>query len=138
LDRIIAGIDPGVQTGLAVWNCEKQAFVRIETLGVIQAIEMLSRPWSQNHIHEIHFEDARLRTWFGKSGREKLQGVGSIKRDSAIWQEFCEHYGIPFQAIKPAAGTTKWNPAYFKRVTGWGGRTSQHARDAAVLVFGIK
>jgi len=138
MSKIIAGIDPGVKTGIALWDCGKQEFIRIETMTIISAIELLSRPWSRNHIKEINFEDARLRTWFGKSGREKLQGAGSIKRDCSIWQEFCEYYKIHFEAVKPTVGQTKWSAGYFKKITGWTGRTSQHARDAAVLVFGIK
>ncbi|MGY5852439.1 MAG: hypothetical protein RTU92_02605 [Candidatus Thorarchaeota archaeon] len=134
--KIIAGIDPGVKTGLAIWDCGSQKFINIQTLPIVQAMHELD---IRTHLlREIWFEDARLRTWFGNADREKLQGAGSIKRDCSVWQEFCEYYGIPFKPIKPASGQTKWSAEYFKRVTGWKGRTSQHARDAAVLVFGVK
>ena len=133
--NIVVGIDPGVKTGFAVWNIENQEFMHLKTLSIIQAIHEL-KPFIYC-LREIRVEDARLRTWFGKSGREKLQGVGSVKRDCAIWQEFCEYHKIPFLAIKPESGSTKWTSEYFKRVTGWTGRTSVHARDAGVLVYGI-
>lgn len=138
MSKIIAGIDPGTKTGLAIWNCSKQEFQLVDTWKIIEAMDLLKKMIRIKHLDEIRFEDARLRTWFGNSGREKLQGVGSIKRDSAIWQEFCEYYKIPFQAVKPVTGQTKWNAEYFKRVTGWNNRTSEHARDAAVLVYGMK
>ena len=137
MSKIIAGIDPGVKTGLAIWNCGDQKFMHIMTVGIIRAIDNLEMLFLNKCLHEIRFEDARLRTWFGNTGREKLQGAGSIKRDCSIWQEFCEQNKIPFQAIKPAAGNTKWNAEYFKRITGWKERTSQHSRDAAALVFGV-
>jgi len=137
--KIIAGIDPGVKTGLALWDCGEQSFCSIQTVNIIEAMTILRKwEWMSDDWLEIHFEDARLRTWFGNAGREKLQGAGSIKRDCSIWQEFCEHLEVPFQAIKPAKGQTKWSADYFKRVTGWKARTSQHARDAALLVFGVK
>lgn len=136
--KIIAGIDPGVKTGLAIWKCRSQTFMELKTCSIIEAFEYLRNYKLTDNLDELWFEDSRLRRWFGNAGREKLQGAGSIKRDSAIWQEFCEYYEITFQAIKPASGQTKWNSAYFRRVTGWRERTSQHARDAAVLVFGVK
>lgn len=138
MKKIIAGIDPGVKTGLALWDCEKQDFIHLKTVSIVEAFELLWAYHASDDLHEIWFEDARLRTWFGSAGREKLQGVGSVKRDCSIWQEFCEYYGIPFKTIKPASGQTKWTTDYFKRVTGWTGRTSQHARDAGCLVYGVK
>ena len=138
MSQIIIGIDPGVKTGMALWNCKTQQFEFIKTLSITEAFQRC-RMWKLgNGLNEIYFEDARLRTWFGNAGREKLQGAGSIKRDCSIWQEFCEYYEVPFQAIKPAKGNTKWSAEYFKRLTGWKNRTSEHARDAAALVFGMK
>jgi hypothetical protein len=86
----------------------------------------------------IILEDARLRTWFGEKGREALQGAGSIKRDCSIWCEFAELHGIALKSVKPAKGATKWDAETFKRVTGWKERTNEHARDAAMLVYGLK
>lgn len=139
--KIIVGIDPGVKTGLAVWNIEDQEFMHLKTVSIVEAIRELAG-WNYR-VKEIRFEDARLRTWFeepknSKGAIAKLQGVGSVKRDCAIWQEFCEYYKVPFQAVKPEAGNTKWTAEYFKRVTGWTQRTTVHSRDAGVLVFGIK
>ena len=135
--RIIIGIDPGVKTGFAIWIPCEQKFSGIETFGIVKVLSLIENSLASFEI-EIRFEDARKRKWFGDSGREKLQGAGSIKRDSSIWQEFCEYHNVPYEAIKPAAGSTKWDSEYFKKVTGWTKRTSSHARDAALLVFGIK
>jgi hypothetical protein len=67
----------------------------------------------------------------------RRQGAGSVKRDAKIWQDFCEDMDIPFEAVKPCAGATKRTTETFERLTGWKGRTSNHARDAAMLVFGM-
>ena len=63
-------------------------------------------------------------------------GAGSVRRDCEIWEEFCNHYKIPFDAVPPRKGLTKWDADTFAKVTGYKGRTSNHARDAALLVFG--
>jgi hypothetical protein len=134
--RIIAGIDPGVKTGLAIWHVNEQRFSRIGTFRSINARVFLRDRWKEKSLTEIWFEDARLRS--GKPDPKRLQGVGSVKRDCAIWEEFCKFYKIPYRASKPDKTLTKWSEEYFKKMTGWDGRTSQHARDAAALVFGIK
>jgi len=137
MSKLICGCDPGVRTGLAIWDCEKQKFENVETCGIISAMQKIR--WQTDDIKLVRFEDARLRKgYYGKRGDVNHQGVGSVKRDCKIWQEFCEYYKIPFQAVAPQKGQTKWSSDYFKRVTGWTGRTSEHARDAAVLVFGSK
>jgi hypothetical protein len=63
-------------------------------------------------------------------------GAGSVKRDCAIWEDFCRDLGIDYIPVPPQAGLTKWPADYFNKVTGWKGRTSDHARDAALLVYG--
>ena len=86
---------------------------------------------------EVYFEDARLRKWIPKtSGREVLQGAGSIKRDCSIWEEFFDLHKIKAFPIAPKDTKTKMNAQLFARLTGWTGRTSEHARDAALLVWG--
>ena len=132
------GIDPGVKTGIAVWNITEQRFDAVISMGIIHAFDfVLNSVGPKEHI-KIRFEDARARTWFGSSGRERLQGAGSIKRDCKIWQEFCEFHGIYYEPVKPQAGGTKWNAELFKKRTKWQARTNEHSRDAACLVFGVK
>jgi hypothetical protein len=134
MSNLIIGLDPGVKTGFAIWNCDKKEFEEVGSRGIVSAMQIIK--WKANDIKLIRFEDARQRTWFGGKGREALQGAGSIKRDCKIWQEFCEYYKFSFEMIKPVKGQTKWDSAYFKKVTGWTGRTNEHGRDAAVLIFG--
>ena len=136
MSKLIAGIDPGEKTGLAIWDCSEQQFKAINTVGIIAAQEILRVFYKNYDLQKIYFEDARQGG--GKADSKRLQGVGSVKRDSAIWQEFCEYYHIPHAALKPDKNLTKWPEEYFKKITGWTGRTSQHARDAAVLVFAMK
>lgn len=136
---IYIGIDPGTHTGIAVWSHEQRKFVSVETKTICEAMEDILSLGDQYGIDNIlvKFEDARLRKWFGTAGREQLQGAGSIKRDCQIWQEFLSSKSIPFAAVAPKANRTKMRAEAFKKYTGWTSRTSEHARDAAMLVFGL-
>lgn len=140
---IYVGIDCGEHTGLAVWDSTRKTFLRVETTQLHLALATVLEYHKASTVEEplaIVFEDARKRKWFPREKndskyRGRLMGAGSVKRDSKIWEEFCDYYGIPYQAVAPRKGMTKWDPDYFATVTGWKGRTSEHARDAALLVF---
>jgi hypothetical protein len=129
------GIDPGVTTGFAAWCDETHRLLDVCSLNIIEAMARAQIMYRAGILHSVTMEDARLRTWFGTKGREALQGAGSIKRDCQIWLEWAGFHGIALRSIKPAAGATKWDAEHFRRVTGWQGRTNEHARDAALLVF---
>lgn len=140
---IKVGIDCGVKTGFAV--ADKGILVRVETLTITKAMDAVKQLHSQYPDMVLKIEDARLRTWFGsadarqaKSGAGVREGVGSVKRDCSIWEQFCIEQGIKFDLVHPAANITKTKDAYFKRITGWTGRTSEHSRDAAMLVHQYK
>lgn len=132
---ILIGIDTGVNTGFGVWDGERRVIVEIATLTITKAMDRVKKYASQGEVR-LYIEDARLRNWFGNSGREKLQGAGSVKRDAKIWEDFCNEQGIPFQMVAPRNNTTKMSRAQFKVVTGYKQTTSEHSRDAMLLVLG--
>jgi hypothetical protein len=134
--RYAIGIDPGVKVGFAVWFRPTRRFLSIKTVSLPEAFHLLTFSYDGGVDIELFIEDARQRKWFGSKGREVLQGAGSIKRDCSIWQEFCEYHHIKFWMLPPQKGGTKLSPAQFAKITGYTGRTSEHARDAAMLVFG--
>jgi hypothetical protein len=128
--KVLIGVDPGTHTGIAVKEDGK--FYSIETMTIYEALQRVVNYRYDDVL--VRFEDARLRTFFGKSDREKLQGAGSVKRDCAIWEEVLTEYNIPFQRIHPryVKATTA---EQFKTLTGWPGQTSIHAREAAWLIL---
>lgn len=137
-NRILIGIDTGVNTGFAV-------AIDSGNGGDLQEVQCLSITQAMANINELviehgkeriklYIEDARLRTWF-TGGREKAQGVGSVKRDAQIWEDWCREQGLNYLMIHPKANATKTKADVFKKRTGWSGRTNEHARDAAMLVF---
>lgn len=131
------GIDPGVKTGIAVWSKKESRFLLIDTAELHVAMAFVERFTSDKSTLHVRVEDARKRTWFGNSGREKLQGAGSVKRDCSCWQEFLEYHNIPFDMPSPKQKGAKVTAEYFKKITGWEKRCSQHGRDAALLVLGL-
>lgn len=135
---ICIGIDPGTHTGVAVWDSREGEFLSLETLPIHIALTRVLGIAERNRDNvQVVFEDARQRTWFGKGDTNaKLQGAGSVKRDCSIWEDFCKDYGIPFQAKPPVKGATKVSAEYFKMISHYTGRTSEHSRDAAMLVIG--
>ncbi|NJO28537.1 MAG: hypothetical protein HC874_14105 [Richelia sp. SL_2_1] len=136
-DKILIGIDPGTTTGLAVKNLSNRGvFLEILSGGILDMMDIVKKYKDQACLYLV-FEDARKRTWFSNKDREALQGAGSIKRDCAIWEEFCKKQGINFISVPPAKGKTKYTADFFKRLTGWEGRTNEHSRDAAMLAFGF-
>lgn len=133
----IIGIDPGTQTGVAIKDLESGQFLLVDTFKIHQAIELI-KTWAALPGVCVIVEDANQRKWIDKSeGREKLQGVGSVKRDCRIWDDYLADLGLPYRMVKPTAHRTKWPLATWQAATKWKGRTSNHARDAAILVHGI-
>jgi len=136
---ILIGVDPGKMTGISAYSTKTKSLIMCETDSIIGAMETVKDLLSDKNISiEIVYEDAKKRKWFGNSGREKLQGAGSIKRDCTIWEEFAKYHQIPCTGVAPSAGSTKMNKDTFARITGWIGRTSVHARDSALLVIGSR
>lgn len=133
---VLIGIDPGTNTGFAVK--ENGVLIQVETLSIIEAIlrvhafeaMCLAHSWSIL----VRIEDARQRTYFGKTGSEKWKGAGSIMRDCSIWEDEMQRRAIPFQMVHPK-NVKETTPAQFEQLCGWNKRTSIHAREAAWMII---
>lgn len=137
--RYWIGIDPGVNTGFAIWDRKDQSLLVVKSLPIHEAMTTISNLAKPNEYGSdifVRFEDARQRNWFGHTGREQLQGAGSIKRDCTIWKDFLTSSEIPFEMVPPRRNKTKTTAEYFARLTGWKDKTNEHSRDAAMLVYG--
>ena len=138
---IVVGIDPGVHTGLAVWDTSSRQLLDVRCSGIVEAMRYLHQLKDEKGIGLIVFEDARQRKWIPREKdlsqfRGRAMGAGSVKRDCSIWEEFCKVYLIDFVKTPPRQGMTKFTDAYFRGITGYDRRTNEHGRDAAMLVFG--
>lgn len=140
------GIDTGTHTGFSVWDSHLKDFLEIEDLKIHAAMARVA-DWKAMAAAmgvgiEVRIEDPRKRTWFGtermsrEEERKRLQGVGSVKRDAAIWEDYLTDLGVPFEMIAPKRNVTKLTHEAFVALTKWKGRTNEHKRDSAMLVFG--
>lgn len=137
---VLAGIDPGVNTGLATLRLDKEgarAFA-VSSATILSTMNMVLKLRSSTQAKDVPFflvmEDARLRTWFGQSGPERWQGAGSIKRDCQIWEEFLNAHKMPYVLVPPMHNRTKMSGEEFSKYTGIK-RSNQHERDAAALLL---
>jgi hypothetical protein len=129
MSNVIIGIDTGVNTGFAVWDLDNREFLSIATLKIHRAMEHVLALKPQL----VRVEDARKRKVLTNVGPGREQGAGSVKRDAKIWEDFLIDHKVPFQMCVPQ--NTKWTSEGFKRLTGYKGLTSEHARVAGVMVY---
>ena len=115
-------------------------YVGIDTVKLHEALFRIRSLWDKQKDIRVIFEDARQRKWFNTRSaaqdRARLQGAGSVKRDCNVWEEFLKDFKIPYDAVPPCRNTTKMTAEAFKRLTKWQGKTNEHSRDAAMLVYG--
>ena len=138
---IVIGIDPGQHTGLAVWDTTNRQFLDIRCCNIVAAMDYLNDIRKARGIFLVVFEDARKRKWIPRERdirqlKGRAMGAGSVKRDCAIWEEWCMARNVQYIAASPKQGMTKLTDAYFRGITGYDRRTNEHGRDAAMLVFG--
>lgn len=138
---VYIGIDPGVKTGIGFINgTQKMA----KTIAIHNAINFIIDLLNKDLEVHIRVEDARKRKWFGPRSQEKQQGAGSVKRDCSIWEDFLTEINklsenkITFEMLHPVKGATKLNKEMFQKITGITSVTSEHARDAYMLIHNFK
>lgn len=142
---IYIGIDTGANTGVAVWDNRTRTLELVDCMKIHQAMKVVEQ-WNVIATERktkliVRVEDARQRTWYEPMARDverkKLQGVGSVKRDATIWEDFLTDMGVEFEMVAPKQNVTKLQHERFKRITGWQKRTNEHSRDATMLVYGF-
>ena len=137
VDRVILGIDPGANTGLA--HFQGGALVLLETI----APHEIERTIRAVRPARVVFEDSRLesRAW---NARSKLaygaalataRSLGQVDAWCRLIVDLCAELGIPAHGISPTAKGGKLSAASFERVTGWAARSNQHERDAAMVAW---
>jgi hypothetical protein len=134
---LIIGIDPGKENGFACWFPAAKKFSAIKTLKTYEVLEHLMGLIHLKEPFKVVIEDPYSWRYHGKSQSNKLQGAGAVKARFKAIIEFLEAYDIPYEK-KSIQGTVKYDAKTFKQMTGYQLSTSQHGRDAAMMVFGRK
>ncbi len=138
---VLIGIDPGVNTGIAVKH--KEGELVLTTVTFWETIIELNANTVKGRKLLVVIEDPNLnRPTFAKKGvsageikkfGKVSQNVGMNKMMARLLIEYCELNKIPVQTVRPK--TAKWTAEALKAYTGYVGKSSQHARDAAKLIF---
>jgi hypothetical protein len=127
---IVAGIDPGKSSGLAVYTHGTLTdLITNDFWGVIgwidlnpHAVFVVELPNTKSVWHK----DAKARGAIERTG----VNVGSCLREAELIIKYLGINGCQTIIEKPAG---KVDSANFKDITGWNGRTNQHMRDACLL-----
>ena len=148
MKRYIIGIDPGRNNGYAFWNCAVQKFEKLKTFDFWDLINELEQEAVLDRVKEIHIEapfknkPLFLKRFDPKSIAKTLktaQDVGGNKMIAKLIIEKCEQLGFKVIQRQPTKRSyTKVNKEWFNKTTGWNGQSSEHSRDAAMLIFGKK
>src|SRR5690349_11034236 len=118
--NVYVGIDPGVNTGLAIWTKTKtERKLELRTVKLHQAFDIVRS--LKSSIHTLVIENPNLWNYFTdrKAARMRLQGAGSVKRDFKAWQDFLADEQIPFCAVRPDKKRNELatNKDHFTRIT---------------------
>ena len=137
----VVGIDPGTKTGFAVYCKTTKTLIDVRTLKIHDAfneVKLLKEACISNGTKLfVRVEDARKRKRYGANSSAKVQGAGAIKIQCKQWEEFLKSEMISHELVAPQRLRTKVDAKKFKQITGWGTRTSNHGRDAAMMVYGL-
>jgi len=132
---IILGIDPGAQTGIAVFKAG--SLWKLETIEPHQIADYLTKAMPSR----VVFEDSRLTSFMFNQVKSRpaalkmARNVGEIDAWCRLITAVCGELGIACHGISPKGKGSKVDAAEFARLTGWLASSNQHARDAAMVAF---
>ena len=141
----VIGIDPGLQTGVALYR--DGALDALLTLDPWDITAFLVHQNGARGINRVIFEDSRLQSHIfsaHKPGKRVLshpeqlkvaRNVGQIDGWCHVIFNVCAERGIVCHGISPANKGEKLDAKQFAAVTGWQGPSNQHGRDAAMVAW---
>jgi hypothetical protein len=137
MSKILIGIDPGTKTGVAFYQDGK--LTELHTCRILIAFnEIFEKVFLAQKQAHLYIENPNTWKRFkgNKDSHARAQGAGSVKRDYAIWVEFCEYHKIPYTPVSVRGNLKKLTKEQFAKVTGYKGPSSVHSRDAGMMVWG--
>lgn len=139
------GVDPGADTGLALWNPDDELLDLVMTVDFWTATAVLTALPADRLV--VVLEDPNLNpATFGRGGgstakKQRIaQNVGKNMRDAQLLRALLEQRGILVRRVEPGMGDqkSKWTESTFRNLTGWEGHVRQDGIDAARMVFGLE
>ena len=164
MSRFLLGIDPGRNTGIAIIDRDKKKLVKLDTLNFWETVkvlddftayiypkdDMIGFVFEASEIQlEVVIEDPNENSFIYNQNVAKLskqaamtvaQSVGRNKEQAFLLIDYLEKKGIKYKTVRPRNrnnGGGKWTSEYFCKMTGWQGKSNEHNRDAARLIWGL-
>ncbi len=147
------GIDPGCNIGLAVWNSERKIFEELvtywdnfnkfrkdmryyaETYDNIKVV--LEATYKKNHIWETPNRPLPTNPQEIRKLLRIARNVGENQGRAWEIKHLLEYLNLPHIEVVQGSSPTKIEVEYFRRLSKWEGKSSsEHSRDAAMLVIG--
>ena len=143
--EIIIGIDPGKNTGFALYQLGSMPMVNLETYTFWSCLDRITDCASAfaGRVEKIGIviEIPRMLMYGRNRGAAEKAGVantmsskmGGNRREGELMAERLESLGFP--VVRKTPSQTKWNAAECKRITGIDLKTNEHTRDAIRLAW---
>ena len=125
------GIDPGNSTGFAVYDRIEKKFLVVETLDFWMAYSK-AQAYSVKDTRIIVEVSKTKANWQKDKSTTTSVNIGGVIKESKLLAEGFRRLGFYVETPHPRG---KVDASYFKRVTGYQGRTNEHMRDAGLLCF---
>lgn len=132
------GIDPGKETGFAVYSIHQRKLVGLRTLDFWEAYsQVLAFKLIEVSRVVVEVPDTKHVWQQIPKGTKAIQrqavNVGGVIREAQLLAEGLNRAGYNVVQVNPRGKRTH---AEFCKFTGWGKPTNQHCRDAALLCWG--
>lgn len=135
MSKFVVGIDPGTNTGIAVFRSGK--LLSLQTIHPLDIATTLAQ-WSPDR---VIFEDSRLTSHLFTTNRNAAvaksmaRKVGQVDAYCGLIAAACERLDIPVHGISPAQKGKKVKAEQFAAITGWDKPSNEHSRDAAMVAW---
>jgi len=134
------GIDPGVNTGVAIMMDGR--LIEVKSCTAVEAEVRICTLYSMmrglDKTFHVYVEDTRkLRLPKALQSKGRERGAGSVGRDMGRWSEFLTYHSIPHTMCGLVPKEYRvMTDEQFRKKTGWDKRTNEHSRCAAGLILG--
>lgn len=131
----IIGIDPGANTGIAIFTGGKLEI--LHTIAPHQIPEFLRSAGAKRVI----FEDSRLTSFVFTTVKslpaalKMARNVGTVDAWCSLITLTCGELGIACHGVSPKGKGAKLDAKAFARATGWLAASNEHTRDAAMVAY---
>lgn len=136
--RYKIGIDPGIITGIAVFDSHIKALVLVKSYKLFKVFDIIDM-YNVTKDCIVYIENPNTWVPFKSSTRQandsKLQGSGAVKQTYKHLLEFFADREIECIPTKIQGNIKKTDSKLFQQITGWSAETNKHGRDAALIVF---